>query len=127
MAGIGSFVLREREILCLIRPYEDKVLMVNRMRYPEELRSYKDLNIPAGKVPKADELKMAEQLIKSLATAFDPSKYKDTYNADLLKIIKQKAKGKKVELTEQKQPEGKATDLMAMLKASLEKTKKKAG
>ena len=127
MAGIGSFVLREREILCLIRPYEDKVLMVNRMRYPEELRSYKDLNIPAGKAPKADELKMAEQLIKSLATAFDPSKYKDTYNADLLKIIKQKAKGKKVKLTEQKQPEGKATDLMAMLKASLEKSKKKAG
>lgn len=127
MAGIGSFILREREILCLIRPYDGKLLMVNRMRYPEELRNYKDLKIPAGKTPKPDELKMAEQLIKSLASDFDPTKYKDTYNADLLKIIKQKAKGKKVRLTSLKEPEGKTTDLMAMLKASLEYKKKKAG
>jgi DNA end-binding protein Ku len=108
MAGIGSFVLREREILCLIRPYEDKILMVNRMRYPEEeMRDFEDLKIPSGSAPKPAELKMAEQLIKSLATEFDPSKYKDTYNADLLKIIKQKAKGKKIKLTEIKEPEGK--------------------
>lgn len=127
MAGIGSFVLREREILCLIRPYENKILMVNRMRYPEEMRDFEDLKTPSGKAPKATELKMAEQLIKSLATTFDPTQYKDTYNADLLKIIKQKAKGKKIKLTENKEPEGKASDLMAMLKASLEKSKKKAG
>ena len=127
MAGIGSFVLREREILCLIRPYEDKVLMVNRMRYPEEMRDFEDLKIPAGSAPKPAEMKMAEQLIKSLATEFDPTKYKDSYNADLLKIIKQKAKGKKIKLTETKEPESKATDLMAMLKASLEKGKQKVG
>ncbi len=127
MAGIGSFVLREREILCLIRPYEDKILMVNRLRYPEEMRDFADLKIPSGNAPKPAELKMAEQLIKSLATTFEPTKYKDTYNADLLKIIKQKAKGKKIKLAEVTEPEGKATDLMAMLKASLEKGKKKVG
>lgn len=97
------------------------------MRYPEEMRNYEDLKIPSGSAPKPAELKMAEQLIKSLATEFDTSKYKDTYNADLLKIIKQKAKGKKIKLAEVKAPEGKATDLMAMLKASLEKGKKKVG
>ncbi|MDN5627772.1 MAG: Ku protein [Weeksellaceae bacterium] len=127
MAGVGSFVLREREILCMIRPYEDRILMVNRMRYPEEIRSFEDLKIPEGNAPKPAELKMAEQLIKSLAGTFDPSQYKDTYNADLLKIIKQKAKGKKIKLVEAKEPEGKATDLMAMLKASLEKGNKKVG
>lgn len=125
-AGVGSFILREREILCLVRPYDSKVLMVNRMRYPEELRGYTDLKIPAGNAPKPDELKMAETLIKSLTSNFDPLQYKDTYNADLLKIIKQKAKGKKVKLTLTKEPEGKTTDLMTMLKASLEKGKKKA-
>lgn len=127
MAGIGSFVLRDREILCLIRPYDNQILMVNRMRYPEEMRSFKDLKIPGGKTSKPAELKMAEQLIKSLSSDFDPKLYKDTYNADLLKIIKQKAKGKKIKIKETKQPEGKATDLMAMLKASLEKGKKKVG
>jgi len=127
MAGIGSFILREREILCLIRPYEDKILMVNRMRYPEEMRNFEDLKIPSGNAPKAEELKMAEALIKSLASTFEPTKYKDTYNADLLKIIQQKAKGKKIKIAETKEPEGKTTDLMAMLKASLENGKKKVG
>ncbi len=127
MAGIGSFILREREILCLIRPYEDKILMVNRMRYPEEMRNFEDLKIPSGNTPKAEELKMAEALIKSLASTFEPTKYKDTYNADLLKIIQQKAKGKKIKIAETKEPEGKTTDLMAMLKASLENGKKKVG
>lgn len=127
MAGIGSFILREREVLCLIRPYENKILMVNRMRYPAEMRDFDDLKIPGGKAPKAEELKMAEQLIKSLATTFDPKKYSDTYNEDLLKIIRQKAKGKKVKIADVKEPKGKASDLMAMLKASLQKGKKKAG
>lgn len=127
MAGIGSFVLREREVLCLIRPYKDKVLMVNRMRYPEEMRDFGDLKIPSGNAPKPAELKMAEQLIKSLASNFDPAQYNDTYNADLLKIIKQKAKGKKIKLPPVKDTESKASDLMAMLKASLEKGKKKTG
>jgi DNA end-binding protein Ku len=95
------------------------------MRYPEEMRNYEDLKIPSGKAPKADELKMAEALIKSLAETFDPTKYRDTYNEDLLKIIKQKAKGKNIKTKEVKEPAGKATDLMAMLKASLESGKGK--
>jgi len=127
MAGIGSFILREREILCMIRPYQDEILMVNRMRYPEEMRNYEDLKIPSGKAPKTEELKMAEALIKSLAEPFDPTRYRDTYNEDLLKIIRQKAKGKRVKTKEIKEPAGKATDLMAMLKASLESGKRKAG
>jgi DNA end-binding protein Ku len=127
MAGIGTFILREREILCLIRPFDDKILMVNRMRYPEEMRSYEELKVPRTN-PKPAELKMAEELIKSLQKPFDPKDYKDTYNAGLLKIIKQKAKGKKVKIAATKEePEGKTSDLMAMLKASLEKGKKKTG
>nr|WP_315034011.1 Ku protein [uncultured Chryseobacterium sp.] len=127
MGGIGSFILREREILCMIRPYQDEILMVNRMRYPEEMRKYEDLKIPSGKLPKTEELKMAETLIKSLAETFDPSKYRDTYNENLLKIIKQKAKGKTTKVKDTKEPVGKATDLMAMLKASLESGKRKVG
>ncbi|MFP3833577.1 Ku protein [Chryseobacterium sp. SIMBA_028] len=126
MAGIGSFILRKSEILCMIRPYQDEILMVNRMRYPEEMRNYRELKIPSGKAPKAKELKMAETLIKSLAESFDPTKYKDAYNDDLLKIIKQNAKGKRIKTKETKEPAGKATDLMTMLKASLESGKRKA-
>jgi len=127
MAGIGTFILREKEILCLVRPYEDKVLMVNRMRYPEEIRSFEDLKLPSAKKPNKDEMEMAESLIKQLATKFDPEKYKNTYNDDLLKIIKAKAKGKTKKVETKEEVTSKATDLMAQLKASLEAGKVKAG
>ena len=127
MAGIGTFILREKEILCLVRPYQDKILMVNRMRYPEELRSFEDLKIPSAKNPNAEELEMAESLIKQRATKFDPEKYKNTYNDDLMKIIKAKAKSKVKKVETKEEVSAKATDLMAQLKASLEAGKVKAG
>lgn len=127
MAGVGSFVLREKEILCMIRPYGDKILMVNRMRYPEELREFDELKIPKGARPKPAELKMAVSLIQSLAAPFDAKNYKNTYQAELLKIIKRKAKGKKIKVSPVKESEGVSKDLMAMLKASLEQQTKNTG
>lgn len=127
MAGIGTFILREKEILCLVRPYEDKILMVNRMRYPEELRSFEDLKLPSAKKPQTEELKMAESLIKQLQTTFDPDKFKNTYNEDLMKIIDAKAKGKTKKTETKEEVSTTATDLMAQLKASLEAGKMKAG
>ena len=127
MAGIGTFILREKEILCLVRPYEEKILMVNRMRYPEELRSFEDLKLPSAKKPQTEELKMAESLIKQLQTTFDPDKFKNTYNEDLMKIIEAKAKGKTKKTETKEEVSTTATDLMAQLKASLEAGKMKAG
>lgn len=126
MAGIGTFILREKEILCLIRPYDDAILMVNRLRYPEEMRSYSDLKVPKVDSQKPKELAMAEQLINSLAGTFEPNNYKDSYHSNLLKIIKRKAKGEKIKTPVSKEPQGKAIDLMALLKASLEKDKRNA-
>lgn len=127
MAGIGTFILREKEILCLIRPYEDKLLILNRMRYPEEVRSFEELKLPSAKKPNDDEVEMAETLIKQRATKFDPTKFKNTYNDDLMKIIEAKAKGKTKKIETKEEVSTKATDLMAQLKASLEAGKAKAG
>lgn len=127
MAGIGTFILRDKEILCLIRPYEDKLLILNRMRYPEEVRSFEDLKLPSAKKPNEDEVEMAETLIKQRATKFDPKKFKNTYNDDLMKIIEAKAKGKTKKIETKEEVSTKATDLMAQLKASLEAGKVKAG
>lgn len=127
MAGIGTFILREKEILCLVRPYDDKILILNRMRYPEEIRSFENLKVPSAKKPNDDELEMAESLIKQRATKFDPKKFKNTYNEDLMKIIEAKAKGKTKKIEAKEEVSSKATDLMAQLKASLEAGKAKAG
>jgi len=126
MVGVGTFVLRDSEAIGLIRPYNDDVLVLNRLRFAQEIRDYKDLKIPTKKAPKPAELKMAVNLIEQLSQEFDPEMYKDTYSDSLLKIIKKKAKGKSVK-TKKTAPakEGKVIDLMAQLKASLQSPKSK--
>jgi len=127
MVGIGTFVLRETEAIGMIRPYKDDILVLNRLRFDQEIRDYKDLKIPAQKAPKPAELKMAVNLIEQLSQKFDPALYKDTYSDELMKIIKQKAKGKNIKAPKaQPAKEGKVIDLMAQLKASLNSSKSKS-
>jgi len=120
--GVGTFIMRNKEILGIVKPYHD-VLIINKIRFPEELREYEELNIPPKKV-KPNELKMAVALIDLNSETFDGEQYKDTYSADLLKIIKQKAKGQKLKVAKGGKPTDKTIDLMEKLKASLEKSKK---
>lgn len=127
MAGIGTFVLRDSEAIGMIRPYNNEILVLNRLRFDQEIRDYKDLKIPAQKAPKPAELKMAVSLIKQLSQEFDPAMYKDTYSDELMKIIKQKAKGKNIKAKKaEPAKEGKVIDLMAQLKASLQNSKSKS-
>lgn len=126
MVGVGTFVLRDREALGIIRAYNDEILILNRLRFEQEIRDYSDLKIPTKKKPKPTELKMAKSLIKQLSEEFAPSVYKDTYSSALMKIINKKAKGKNVKLKKvEPKEDGKVIDLMAQLKASLEKPKSK--
>ncbi|WP_019539685.1 Ku protein [Proteiniphilum acetatigenes] len=120
--GVGTFIMRNKEILGIVKPYHD-VLIINKIRFPEELREYEELNIPPKKV-KPNELKMAVALIDLNSETFDGEQYKDTYSADLLKIIKQKAKGQKLKVAKGAEPTDRTIDLMEKLKASLEKSKK---
>lgn len=123
-AGVGMFVMHKREHVAIIKPGED-VLVLNRIRFPQEIRSAKDLEIPSSK-PKPAELKMAMSLIDQLTEAFDPAKYKDDYTGKLMKIIEAKAKGKKTPFKAMKVVHSKTQDLMDQLKASLSSSKRKA-
>ncbi len=42
MVGVGTFVMRTKENLCVIKPYKD-IIILNKIRFPEELRNYYDL------------------------------------------------------------------------------------
>jgi DNA end-binding protein Ku len=123
--GIASFVLRNRESLAVLRA-NSKVIVLNRIRFDEEIRSTEDLELPAKTEIKGAELKMAMSLIDQLTHKFDISKYKDTYTADLLKLIKAKSKGKAIKQPKLKVVHNKTTDLMSQLKASLGTKRKKA-
>jgi DNA end-binding protein Ku len=123
-AGLGSFVLRSKESLCLLKA-EDDIILVNRIRFAEEIRQPKELKIPASS-SKPVEIKMAIELINQLTGEFDISKYKDTYTDKLMKIIRAKSKGNLKAVPTMKIVHSKATDLMAQLKASLGTPRKKA-
>ena len=121
-AGVALFVMRDREHLCIVKPKDD-VIVLNRIRFEEEIRTTDDLDLPATK-SKTDELKMATTLINQLSGPFDIKKYRDDYSDRLMKIIKAKSKGKSVPFTPMKVVHSKTKDLMEQLKASLSEKKK---
>ena len=121
--GIATFVMRNKEHLSILKATKD-VLVLNRLRFSEEIRDTKELELPAEAAVKPPELKMAISLINQLSGTFDITTYKDSYTEQLLKLIKAKAKGGKPAAAPMKVVHSKAKDLMAQLKASLSKTKK---
>lgn len=118
--GVASFVMRSKEGLAILRP-SDKVIILNRIRFYEEIRKTDDLNLPGKGEVKANELKMAISLIDQLTHKFNIAAYKDTYSAELMKVIKAKAKGKPIKAPALKVVHSPSKDLMGQLKASLGK------
>jgi DNA end-binding protein Ku len=117
--GVGTFVLRNREHLVVIKSSGD-VIVANRIRFAEEIRK-PELKIPESQ-PKPAEMKMAVTLISQLSGPFKIEKFKDTYSESLMKLIRAKAKGKAVVAKPLRVAHVNTKDLMAQLKASIEGT-----
>ncbi len=123
--GVATFVMRNKENLAIIK-VSGEALILTKMRFAEEIRDTKELVLPASTVKPA-ELKMAISLINQLSGKFTIGKYKDLYTAQLLKLIKAKAKGgKTTSRAPLKVVHSKAKDLMDQLKESLNTKRKKA-
>jgi len=120
--GLGTFVLRNREHLVVIKAIDD-ILIANRIRFAEEIRK-PDISVPAA-TNKPAELKMAVALINQLSGKFNIAKFKDTYTESLLKMIKAKAKGKAIVSKPLRVAHVNTKDLMEQLKASVEGTGKR--
>ena len=121
-AAISRFVFRNKEHLAAIRA-TDGVLTLTTMRFHDEVVPPSDLDdaLP-DKQPKVAkrEREMAEQLIDSLSTEFDPGSYRDEYREQLLALIERKAEGKEIVAPEAEAPKAtKAPDLMAALEESI--------
>lgn len=119
--GIGKIIMRQNQHLAGIKVVGD-ALVLEIMRFSNELVKASDYNFPSRKEVRPQELKMAEQLIENLAEPFDPERYTDDYRSNLMKIIRAKMKGKTAKLPEREEtPETGVLDLMSKLRASLEK------
>lgn len=123
--GIALFVLRNKEHLGIIKPYGE-LIVLNQIRFEQELRKPDELNLPKLKEIKGKELEMALALIDQLTSKFKPENYKDIYTDELMKMIEKKAKGEIVKPQGKKRKAGEVKDLMTLLKASLKNTRKKA-
>ena len=119
--AIARVVLRTKEQLVAIRPASD-VLMMETMIFADEVVSPEAIeDLPDAKDLKVSdrELKMAEQLIASLSTGFEPEKYKDSYRDKVLDLVERKAQGEEIAVQPEAEKPSKVPDLMAALEASL--------
>jgi len=119
--GIGLVVLRSKQQLCALRP-TGEVLTLSTMLFGDEVLSPDRLDeLDAIEDAEASdrELKMAQQLIDSLSSEFDPGKYHDEYRERVLELIEKKAAGEEIAVQPEAEEPTAAPDLMAALEASL--------
>src|SRR5215208_167003 len=120
--AVARVVLRSKEHLVAIRPAPGNVLTMETMLFADEVVAPEELDdLPEGKELKASdrELTMAQQLIDSLSSDFEPGKYRDEYREKVIELIERKASGEEIAVQPEAPEPKKVPDLMAALEASL--------
>jgi DNA end-binding protein Ku len=119
LTAICKVVIRDREALAALDPFEDTMVLTT-LHWPDEIRSTKELDLPAEDFEfKAAERKMAEQLVEAMTDSFDPSRYKDEYREALLQVINAKVEGQEIVAPEPVAESANLVDLMKLLEASV--------
>lgn len=124
--AIARIVIRSKQYLAAIRAGE-KALILSTMLFADEVVSQDAVEgLPGGDANiSARELAMADQLIDSLSTRFDPKKYRDDYRERVLALIERKAEGQEIVVQPQVEREtAKVINLMDALEASLAASKR---
>jgi DNA end-binding protein Ku len=116
--AICKIVLKDREQLAALNPFS-KTMLLTTLHWPDEIRSLEELNLPEEEIEiKPAERKMAEQLIGSMETEFDPAAFRDEYRDALMGVIEAKVGGETPKAAKMVEPT-KIGDLMAALEASV--------
>ena len=120
MLGIGTVTLREgSHHLAAVRVVGD-ALVLALMRFAAELVDPGEYAFPPAEGVRPQELAMATQLVRNLAEPFEPSKYRDEYQAALRALIERKLEGREISAAPVREPEGTpVVDLLARLKESV--------
>lgn len=116
-AAIAKLAMHQREYTVVVRP-RDNGLTLHTMYYPNEIRQVAEYGQTNNLELKAQEKKLAQQLVLSLAADFEPQKYRDDYQERLQELIQAKLQGKQVTAAPQPQL-APVIDLMEALKKSL--------
>ena len=125
--GVGHWAARGKGYLVILRPIGD-VLAMQQLHYAADVRRASEVEVPKPEV-KAAELKLAQQLIDQQTNEkFDPDSYKDELRGRIEAAIQKKVEeGQEISMAEPAPAgEGKVIDLMEALRASLERSGRKA-
>ncbi len=128
--AIGRTVIRQKQYLVALRPYRN-LIMMETMIFADELVAEKNViavltagrtKIGAIKVG-AREVATAKRVIASLSRPFAPSKYRDTYRARVLSLIKKKSKGQEIAKSQPiTQRATQVDELLTQLQESMQKS-----
>ncbi|GAA3682598.1 Ku protein [Nonomuraea antimicrobica] len=121
--AVVKVALRQRESLATLR-VRDGVFVLETMLWPDEIRRPDFAFLDEDIEVRAQELKMAESLITTMESDFDPSEYRDAYREALQQVIEAKVAGKEVIAAREEEVAKPAVDLMAALRASVEAAKR---
>jgi len=127
--AIGRFVMRNKQYTAAIRA-EDGRLVMSTLAYADEVVDPADIEELQGldAVDVSDkEVAMAESLVDSLASDFEPEKYHDQYREEVMELIHAKAEGEEFEMPEVAAEQPKVVDIMAALEASVAAAKEARG
>ncbi|MEV8504073.1 Ku protein [Actinoplanes sp. NPDC051475] len=123
-AAIGTLVMRGKEYLAAIRPDGD-LLVLQTMYFADEVRDTAELDgIPGKSKAKPAELSMAGQLIDSMSGPWKPAEYRDTYTDRVNELINAKKKGKEITVAAEAPEPTNVTDLLEVLRRSVEAAQK---
>ena len=119
LTAIAKIVLKDREALAAINPFE-KTMLLSTLYWPDEIRAVGELDLPEEDFDfKPAEKQMAQQLVAAMKGEFQPESYKDEYREALVAVIEAKAEGKRIEAPKPSEQPTKIADLMSVLEASV--------
>ena len=127
--GIAQIVMRTKQHLAALMVV-DQVIVLNMLRYAEDIRPPEELGLPGEDAPKVrvsdKEIKMAHALVEDMTEPWDPEQFHDRFREDIMALVKKKIRNKQTHALMEPEDETPAdtstsniVDLMALLKESI--------
>jgi DNA end-binding protein Ku len=117
LIGIAHWVMRKKRYVGALTSI-DGYLALSTMRRADQVLKFTGIEPAKGMTPLPNELKLAQQLVSSIESDFDPQLWQNDYRQRLLKLIEAKARGEKLEPVRIKK-QAPQPSLAASLKASI--------
>jgi DNA end-binding protein Ku len=125
LVGIAKYAARGKQYVVMLRPNDEGGLVMQQLRYADEVRSFAEVPMPDAAAATEAELKLATQIIEQIAVdEFRPEQYADEVKVRMLELIQQKIDGREITAAPDEAPQAQVIDLMEALKRSLGEVKK---